>query len=136
MGKYYYAYADLEFQRSKKNLPEIILGYSLEEPIWGKQIDVNFALDLFVFVKELDGADIKRIDLTDIKAKSYGRRGLTMVMSHGNRQRILRLTQKGYRKELNHYMTLHRTLIEEERDDAKIASQVIDLRIPDLAFIH
>ena len=124
----------LEPYLTPKNLPEIVFGMSFDEPIWGKKVDLDLALDLFEFVSQFEELDLKRIDFTDLKAESYGKRGITLILSHGSRDRILRLSHKEHRKELSRYMQLQRALGDESADNLKPA-QVIDLRIEDLAFI-
>lgn len=148
---------------SPKNLPEIYLGkeepLEWNQPIISKQKDLAF--DLFKILSGpvvRDLFNIKRIDVSNAFAESYGRREIVLLTEDEiystlkGREilfifpRLLRLSTKNYSQELSNYLKLRATLLGKEKqqlvypegDEAiRIApSKIIDFRINQLAFIE
>lgn len=141
-----------------KNLPEIYLGLEQEvdENFLGNPIDnkrVPLALKMLNYLSihlVSDNCLLKRIDVSQSFAPSYGQKQIVVTMEDkietiknglpimSKQSRILRLSCTGYEQELENYLTLRKYLIEKEsaENQAKLSgSKVIDLRIPQLAFI-
>lgn len=111
-----------------KNLPEIYLNIdqiTWNKPIQGKAIELSLTI-----LKLLSEARIppRRLDLSHAFADSLGRREIVLITEEGGYSRILRLSLKNYAQELGNYQTL--------RSRLPPVAQVIDLRIPQLAFIE
>ena len=105
---------------SPKYLPELILGKPLDPPLLQNQLDMKLISELMArFKKE----NLTRIDLSDIRAKSAGRRQIVVIVNH----HILRLSTRNYKKEIDRYFELLPKI--ENR------KTTVDLRIEDIAFI-
>jgi hypothetical protein len=157
-----------------KNLPAIYLGLSpfgtpspdpdrptarFGTPLEGKYF--SLALDLLSIVTDPKVADlfsVKRIDVSNAFAESYGTREIvvmtedTLIQQAQGREvqftlpRILRLSTKHYAQELGNYLKLREQLLEEERQSAsasehlgstvRLKEKIIDFRIQKLAFIE
>jgi len=141
-----------------KILPEIYLGMDekIDDNFLGKPIKnkrVTLALKL---LKELsthlvtESSVLKRIDVSQSFAQSYGQKQIVVVMEDKiekvknglsvvcHQSRILRLSSTGYSQELGNYLKLRKYLVEKEtmENQSKLReSKVIDLRIPELGFI-
>lgn len=103
-----------------KNLPELILG--LKEGAYIPQDRLELVNHL---IKQVgDETLISRIDLTHIEEDSLGKREIILVIEN---EHTLRLTPKRYQEEIAHYLAL--------REQLESKSTVIDLRIPNLAYI-
>ena len=158
---------------SPKNLPEIYIGLgpfgtpaeALEKPVaeWnqplrGKYIELALKLlDLLADPNVQDLMTVKRIDVSNAFAESYGTREIIVIVEdsifiqHDSREvqyllpKILRLSTKNFANELGNFLKLRTQLIENERASIKFdpthdsivrqKETVIDFRIPNLAFV-
>lgn len=153
---------------SPKNLPALYLGLppfgmmsevdpdrpvaQWKIPLRGKYIDLAFKiLTIVTDPKVADSFCVKRIDVSNAFAESYGAREIVvMTEDHlilGIQQkdvevrapRILRLSTKNYSRELGNYVKLREQLLEEEKkkqgSEAWAKEKIIDFRIQKLAFI-
>lgn len=127
-----------------KKLPDIYLGLNTEEikELWGKRLEdprISLAMTLLDFVSNhlVDArCRIRRIDVSRAFAP-FGQREVIVVLEELVEkqkqpalvvsQRILRINSDTYKQELSRFAALHSHLGEE--------NVVIDLRIPQLAFI-
>ena len=148
---------------SPKNLPEIYLGLPLtkkgenfpwNQPVKGKSIELAFSLLQLLQTYGTDLFILKRIDVSQAFAESYGRREIVLqvenevsvekngVLETIQIPHILRLSTKDYPKELANYLQLRVNLLEKEEiklysdSSLSIKERVIDLRIPQLAYIE
>lgn len=156
-----------------KNLPAIYFGLGpfgqpSSDPAqpsasWGVAMQgkcVDLALNILDIVTDPKVAglfSVKRIDVSNAFAQSYGTREIvvitedTIVRSLSGKEiqliipRILRLSTKNYAKELGNYLLLRTQLLEEERniplsDDSgtvvRLPQKMIDFRIQKLAFVE
>jgi hypothetical protein len=154
---------------SPKNLPSLYFGLApfgmpaidpdrptaqFRAPLQGKY--VTLALDILNIVSDPKVADlfsVKRIDVSNAFAESYGTREIVVITEDVVIQkevqffypRILRLSLKNYAQELGNYLKLRQQLLEEEKKscppDAKgpivrCKEKIIDFRIQKLAFIE
>lgn len=157
-----------------KNLPKIYLGLASfgaaasdgdlqagnwSEPLKGKYIAL--ALDILAVVTDSSVADlfsVKRIDVSNAFAESYGTREIVMVTEDYITQktqekelqihipRILRLTTKNYAQELGNYLKLREQLLQDEKKKISalqsvessicLKEKIIDFRVDKLAFIE
>jgi hypothetical protein len=145
-----------------KKLPEIYLGMMEETITWGQPIQgikSKLALYLIDLITEnccTANTHLTRVDVSHALADSCGQRQIVVIMEdHVERMgasgqvstviipQVLRLSLDNYRQELAHYLTLHPHLLERslkklgETTDAMVRTTpaIIDLRIPQLAFI-
>lgn len=140
-----------------KILPEIYLGLESETiphvlgyPIKTRQLSLAKALLKYLGNHICsDTCQLKRIDVSDAYASSYGQKQIVVVLEEkieklknkksllSQHLRILRLTSNNYEQELQNYLVLQRYLAEKLKlkNSEKSQSSVIDLRIPQLAFI-
>lgn len=110
-----------------KNLPEVYLGIShlhWYRPLGGKEMEL--ALTILNLLSEVR-IPVRRLDLSQAFHESLGRREIVLITEEGGFSRTLRLSSKSYAQELGNYQTLKSRLPD--------TPQVIDLRIPQLAFI-
>lgn len=159
---------------SPKNLPSFYFGTAKfgAEPIdpekpkvdWGIPLQGKYfeiALHILSIVTEPQVADlfnVKRIDVSNAFAESYGTREIVLITedtlihtSEGKMlqlfiPRILRLSTKNYAQELGNYLQLRPQLLEEERKGLHLLEKepspyymkekVIDFRIQKLAFVE
>lgn len=159
---------------SPKNLPAIYFGLSPfgmsaaepERPTaqWGAPLKgkyVELALNILSIVSDPKVADffsVKRIDVSNAYAESYGTREIViitedfMIRTIDGKQvqfcfpRILRLSTKNYAQELGNYLKLREQLLEEEwkissipeksGSIVRLKEKIIDFRIQKLAFIE
>lgn len=113
---------------SPKKLPEVILGlntFSWSTPLKGEKVDLAFTLLKMMLDKSLH---VLRLDVTASFAPSLGQREVVVILEENGFSKFLRLTPKNFAQELGNYLELRKTLPPE--------TQVIDLRIPQLAFIE
>ena len=113
---------------SPKKLPEVVLGlknlnWSL--PLKGEKVDLALTLLKMMLEKSLS---VLRLDVTAAFAPSLGLREVVVVIEENGSPKFLRLSPKNFAQELGNYLELRKTLPPEP--------QVIDLRIPQLAFIE
>ncbi len=112
---------------SPKKLPEIYLGvsnFSWSHSLKGPKTDLALTL---LKLMQAQALHIQRIDVTEAFAPSLGRREIIVILEEDGFSKFLRLTPKNFAQELGNYLQLRRTLPPKP--------QVIDLRIPQLAFI-
>jgi hypothetical protein len=159
---------------SPKNLPAIYFGLAPfglpvaepDRPIaqWGVPLEgkyVELALDILSIISDPKVADffsVKRIDVSNAYAESYGTREVVLITEdfiirniEGKQvkfclPRILRLSTKNYAQELGNYLKLREQLLEEEKQISSIPEKagpivrlkekIIDFRIQKLAFIE
>jgi hypothetical protein len=154
---------------SPKNLPSIYFGLgsfatSSADPArpsvqWGASLTgkyVDLAFDILAMISDPQVSDlfsVKRIDVSNAFAESYGTREIVLITEdnwiHNNVRiifpRILRLSTKNYAQELGNYLKLRQQLLEEERKTiaipegagpiVRLKEKIIDFRIQKLAFI-
>lgn len=133
-----------------KKLPEIFLG--LSEPIfWGKPVkDIKFKLALYLIdlINEnlsKEGLTLLKVDVSKALSDSYGQREVVVTLEDsiekknedGKRERsiishLLRLNVDHYRQGLADYLQWRNHQIQQ----GCCQSFVIDLRVPELAFIQ
>jgi hypothetical protein len=138
----------------EEGLPELsALGWG--HPLKGKYIELAFSVLTLLQEHGNDLFMIKRIDVSHAFASTYGQREIIVVvenelhlMHEGQNlilqaPHILRLSTKNYAKELANYLHLRGSLLETEKIEAEQQQRpnnrkekVIDLRIPQLAFIE
>lgn len=140
-----------------KILPEIYLGleYESHTNLLGTKIKserIKLALSILNFLKQKvlsDDLVLKRIDVKDAFASSFGQKQIVLVLedriektkngkSHFYRPiRVLRLSTHRYLEELNDYLSLRKYIIQKESKEYLSSNKykIIDLRIPQLAFI-
>ncbi|MDN3506764.1 MAG: hypothetical protein P0S96_06000 [Simkaniaceae bacterium] len=147
---------------SPKKLPAIYLGLGkdllFKEPLKGEKIDLAFDL-----LQTLSGPivqdlfNVRRIDVSNAFEESLGRREIVLyaedelLITHRQQEvhyifpRLIRLSTKNYAQELANYLKLREQLLEKERQELTLDTngsqvvhpkKVIDLRIPQLAFIE
>ncbi len=159
---------------SPKNLPSIYFGLSSfgmptadsDRPTaqWGIPLKgkyVELAFDILAIITDPKVSDlfsVKRIDVSNAFAESYGTREVVIITEDSilrnidGREvqfclpRILRLSTKNYAQELGNYLKLREQLLEEEKkilpipekpaSIARIEEKIIDFRIQKLAFIE
>ncbi len=129
-----------------KKLPEIYLGLTDEDTIqWGAKQQghrAELALTLFSIISSnycTENHHLRQIDVSKADAESYGQREIVVIMEEQIKKgdtichcpRILRLDTKNITQALANYMVLNDYLREQE----DVYPVVIDLRIPQLAFI-
>lgn len=143
-----------------KNLPQIYLGlpanYDLKKPLIGKEIEIAFSLLRLVqqcpFIEELL---IKRIDVSQVNASSYGKKEIVLFLEDIRREPyydremqlvlplVLRLSVKNYFQELSNYFELREPLWENQKKQIadefqpvqRLKEIVINLRIPNLGYL-
>jgi len=160
---------------SPKNLPAIYLGLppfglvavDAERPAaeWGIALKgkyIYLAFDLLAMITDPKVSDlfsVKRIDVSNAFAESYGTREIVMITEdfitrHSAGKdvqfcfpRILRLSTKNYAQELGNYLTLRAELLAEEEKKitsvpegsgpiVRLKEKIIDFRLQKLAFIE
>lgn len=145
-----------------KRLPEIVIGLKhLPDVMWGKKIrDERFhlACELLKYLTDYYSATftaITRIDVSKAYALSLGQRQIVVELYNRIERehkgisrlyvisRILRLSTKDYKQGLANYFNLHHFLeekqdlyaTEETTTEVNLPVTIIDLRLPQLAFI-
>ena len=159
---------------SPKNLPAFYLGLppfgatstepdkpevQWRKPLQGKLIELSFAILDYVSDPAIcDQFSIKRIDVSNALAPSYGSREIVVITEDTftqhikgkdvefHQSRLLRLNVKNLAQELGNYLSLRRNLLEEEQKKLAALSftetvvhlpeKVLDFRIDLLAFIR
>ena len=118
---------------------------------------LSLAFDLLKFLEAFSGQEgvrIKRIDVSNAFAPSLGQREIVLIaedelVCQGAYKElvcifptILRLAPKDYPAHLNHFFSLRSKMLEDykrqlffTKEGGRFASRIIDLRIPQLAFI-
>lgn len=140
-----------------KNLPEIILGFQSNDNSehsgmiwkgWGTPISgmkAELAFKLYHFISSYccsETSVLKRIDVSRAFASSFGQRQIVIVLEDLVEKkidrgvsllpvsRILRLSTEAYQQQLAQYLVLRDRLRSDE------AATILDMRIPQLAFIR
>lgn len=111
-----------------KKLPEIILGVNTFK--WGEHLPhdkIDISLTLLKMLLD-ESLTIHRLDMTKASLPSLGQREIVVILEENGFSKFLRLTPKNFAQEIGNYLELRKTLPAE--------TQVIDLRIPQLAFIE
>lgn len=116
----------------------------------------------FEILRSLDGAPwregmrVKKIDVSNAFAPSYGQREIVLfteeeMMAEKGRTlclfpKILRLPTKDYAQQLSNFLSLRRSILEDyqrqiaearfEQPVVEFSARVVDLRIPQLAFVQ
>jgi hypothetical protein len=141
-----------------KRLPEIYLGAPADS---GWKIDspyFDLALEILQFLETApwkEGLRIQRIDVSNAFAPSLGQREVVlfteeeMSVRKGEGEivctfpKILRLAPKEYTQQLSNFFALRRAMMEDYRrqiasiqEGGRFAPRIIDLRIPQLAFVE
>lgn len=137
-----------------KLLPEIYLGIST---VSGWQLDhqgFHLALGILRFLEKVswtEGLRIQRIDVSNAFSPSLGTREVVLIteeeVSSGEIicyfPKILRLAPKDYEQQLNHFFCLRKAMIDDYkkqlsvlRTGGRFAPRIVDLRIPQLAFVE
>jgi hypothetical protein len=136
------------------------------QPIRGKYVEIAFSIlhmlstltDSTHTEDESYSVYVRRIDLADAFADSYGERQIVVkledlvILSKEGRSvsfilpRLLRLSTKNYAQELGNFLTLREGLLEQEKaqlswpeegvEQVTLTAKVIDLRLLGLAFIQ
>lgn len=143
---------------SPKNLPELYLGLSgfTEWKTGGPSFEL--ALELLHFLETApwkEGLKIQRIDVSNAFAPSLGQREIVLfteeeiAFSKGERQevcifpKILRIAPKDYPQQLGNFFSLRKAMMEDYQRQlstfdrgGRFAPRIIDLRIPQLAFVQ
>ncbi len=157
-----------------KNLPAIYLGLApfgtappdpdRPQPTWEKPIEgryASLALDLlaiFTDPKMMGLSFVKRIDISNAFAESYGKREIVVIAedvlfqnikgteSQVHIPYILRLSTKDYAQDLGNYLKLREQILEEEskkiaqmengKTRLRLKEKILDFRIGQLAFIE
>ncbi len=113
---------------SPKRLPEIYLG--IRNFYWGrplKERNAELALTILQLLNRLS-LQVKRLDVSKAFLPSLGRREVVLILEEQGFTKALRLTPKNFAQELGNYLEL--------RPKLPAIAQIIDLRIPQLAFIQ
>lgn len=113
---------------SPKRLPEIYLG--IRNFYWGrplKESNAELALTILQLLGRLS-LQVKRLDVSKAFLSSLGRREVVLILEEQGFTKALRLTPKNFAQELGNYLEL--------RPKLPAIPQIIDLRIPQLAFIQ
>lgn len=142
---------------SPKRLPEIYLGLAgfTQWEISPKNSFLQLALEILAYLDTApwtEGLRIQRIDVSSAFAASLGQREIVLfteeelVLPQGVVcifPKILRLAPKDYAQQLGNFFGLRRTMMEDYRrqlaglkEGGRFAPRVVDLRIPQLAFVE
>lgn len=130
---------------SPKKLPEFYLGKdglkeaflekdpAFSTPLQGRYIDMAYkVLNLFQH-QEQESFTIKRIDVSQAFYPTLGKRGIVVLIENKDKScHFLRMSTAHVAKEVVNYLNLRSHL---EGVDTEKAQRVIDLRIPQLAFV-
>lgn len=143
---------------SPKRLPEIYLGLSADTGWHIKSPYFDLALEILQFLETApwkEGLRIERIDVSNAFAPSLGQREVVLFTEEELSVRkengeivcvfpkILRLAPKDYTQQLNNFFALRKTMMEDYRrqiasleEGGRFAPRIVDLRIPQLAFVE
>lgn len=155
---------------SPKKLPELYFGLApfdlpaqderpegtFVTPLRGKYVDLAYKLlDLLSSNAKKQGFFIKRIDVSNAFANSYGKREIVVIIENEIYyppdddyylfSHVLRLSRKNYAQELGNYFSLRAEMIHQEMNSPQVGHYypkevgvyeiMIDLRVPGLAFV-
>lgn len=131
-----------------KNLPEIYLGIEFtfeKEKAWHISLNdphLSLAFCLLKLIEETKMAElteIKKIDVSNAFAESYGNREIILICQDKIdpyiHTRLLRLSTKNYSQELGNFLKLREQLLQKE-SFSDSTCKVIDLRLSKLGFIE
>jgi len=111
---------------SPRTLPNIYLGEHAPSSPWGKRMPEEFLSLAHTLYSALPSENIVRIDFSQAKAMSAGKREIVLLLKGGS---LLRVMPKNCVQQLELYSMLKtRSLIG--------AQTVVDLRIPEVAYIQ
>ncbi len=115
------------FFRAKK-LPQVYSG--IKELSWGNPLPPPIQTLIFRLLHFFSTLPLSlvRIDISHAFYLSLGRREIVVMIKEKEEIKWLRLTPKNYQKEIEHYLQLRPLL--------NLHEQIVDLRIPSLAFIE
>ncbi len=147
-----------------KNLPEIYValnpfGLAAEDPekgiaMWGKPLQTKYIALAFDLLNIFNSPAckgilrVKRIDVSEAYADSYGKRSIVVILQDEINEngravvvdRILRLSEKNYLHQMGNYLQLRNKLVDRDKQrlavhEGPLPATVIDLRLTDLAYI-
>lgn len=143
---------------SPKRLPEIYLGLPANAGWQIKSAPFDLALEILQFLETApwkEGLRIQRIDVSNAFAPSLGQREVVLFTEEelsvrkGEEEivcvfpKILRLAPKEYTQQLGNFFALRRSMMEDYRrqiatlqQGGRFAPRIVDLRIPQLAFVE
>jgi hypothetical protein len=142
---------------SPKHLPEIYLGLppftSWQLPLKNPYLQIAFEVLQFLDAAPWkEGLRIKRIDVSNAFAPTLGQREIVLFTEEELLlpqdvvcvfPKILRLAPKDYSQQLSNFFALRRTMMDDYRkqlasvkEGGRFAPRIIDLRIPQLAFVE
>lgn len=141
-----------------KRLSEIYLGLPANSGWQIKTPTFDLALEILQFLETApwkEGLRIQRIDVSNAFAPSLGQREVVLFTEEELSirkpdgeivcifQKILRLAPKDYTQQLSNFFALRRSMMEDYRrqlasmqEGGRFAPRIIDLRIPQLAFVE
>ena len=149
---------------SPKNLPEIYLNDENIDPnkLFAKAIKtekVDLALYLLKLLNNYDKSsfEIKRIDLSNVDSKSYGKKEIVIFLDHILKininskiytlifPRILRLNPDSFEEQMGNYFNLNSKMLDDYKKQIRLddsfplmsvfGKKIVDLRIEKMAFI-
>jgi hypothetical protein len=109
---------------SPKNLPELYFGKGIID-----REKIKLALALLAQFGKHEEVHVERIDVSKAFAETLGAREIVVLVQEGQTTYHLRLSAAEISDQITHYITLRETLLADPRPC------VVDLRIPDLAFL-
>ena len=146
-----------------KKLPEVFVGETEEDDLspWGKKIagkNSRLMVSLLDLINKMcvnNGTQLLRLDVSNAYSPSHGQRQVVVMfedqaerIGNGKSQlliqpRILRLSSENISQQLANYFILRSHLMEKEKQESIESNEdivtrqslIIDLRIPELAFI-
>jgi hypothetical protein len=136
-----------------KNIPEIYLGTGVmkeDEEVWTALVGEEKLQYVFSLYEELlrynaeERFLIKSIDISKVEEESAGQRYIVVALEDNMKRGaaktsyLLRMSPKGYEEAFKHFLELY-AYIHSHDDEAfdleTMACMIVDLRIPDLAFV-
>lgn len=113
---------------SPRLLPEIRLEHLQFSTPWGEKMPQTHLTMAATILRLLGKRSSIRIDLSQADEATAGKKQIIVLL---NKTRILRLTTKNYPQELSRYLILEKTILNQDSSPL-----VVDLRIPDIAYIE
>lgn len=113
-----------------KRLPEIYFGLPSLKEYWGRKLGKRKMQIVSELLHSLRGKTVTRIDLSLLDEPTLGKREIILCVKAGKYTHTLRLHPTEYLMQLENYAALEKTLFKSEK-----VSAIIDLRIPDCAYI-
>lgn len=143
---------------SPKHLPEVYLGLPPFSSWQVKGPTFELAVEIIRFLETApwkEGLRIKRIDVSNALAPSLGQREVVLFteeelcINQSEKEivcvfpKILRLAPKDYTQQLTNFFALRRNMMDDYRrqlanlkEGGRFAPRIVDLRIPQLAFVE